>query len=912
MAKKETPAVKVAPNSKESEMMVLGCMLTSINGLNIAADLLEESDFYYPEHQTIFASLRLAYCSDKPADIHLIAEDLKRQEKLEGIGGISYLTTLAQYAGTSAYIEEYASLVREKALLRRMINASQIIEKNALSDPPDVQVVLDDAQSRFFQISQTAQNNSGITIKEILSGAKAESRMPFLKELEERQHRFQERGPDQPAITGVPSHFIDLDKMVNGFSPSNLYILASRPAMGKTALALNICEQICFRNRIPVGVFSLEMSAAQLLHRTICSQSEVESEKIQTGSLNGTEYQRVVAAINEMQKHIMVIDDQPGLKITDIRARARRMKETHNIGFLAIDYLQLITGSGAMRSMENRQIEISEISRMLKNLARELNIPVFCCAQLSRRVEERQGHRPMMSDLRESGCLTGDAEIQDADTGQIYTIQELAKRPVQQPINVWAIDSNFKLGRFPLKKAFHSGKKIVYELKTKSGRSIKASANHPFFKLEGWTRLDQLKIGDRIGLPRHLHANRKDSALSQDELTLLGHLLGDGCILPKQPYHYTTSDLANIQVVKDTSQKLFGIQAKVTPQKNWYHVYLPSPTHLTHNKQHPITNWFDQLKIDRVRSYEKKIPSAVFCSQANDTALFLRHLWATDGSISIKKIKNRSPGASIYYASSSHGLARQVQNLLLTLGVHSSLRTVPSKKGYRNMHHVDIEGSHNQQIFLSTIGCAGKRGEQIPVLLQNLKNIRPNPNLDVIPKEAWPTIIRSAKDRKNLSWRDICQKLEMSYGGSSLFRSGISRSRMMRLHSILQDEMILNLATSDVYWDSIASITKLGEEEVFDATVDDVHNFVANGLLVHNSIEQDADVVMFLLRREYYDPYDKPGMAEIIIAKNRHGGVGSVHLAYRKEIAQFANYTPMSSGNEASQTNKQAFSAFSP
>jgi replicative DNA helicase len=402
---------KVAPNSKESEMMVLGCMLTSVNGLNIAADLLERSDFYYPEHQHIFASLRQAYCSEKPADIHLIAEDLRRQGLLDSAGGISYLTTLAQYAGTSAYIEEYAMLVQEKAILRRMVHAAQTIEHTALSNPPDVQVALDDAQARFFQISQKVQNNPGITIKEILSGAKAESKMPYLKELQERQHRFQEKGPNQSTITGMPSHFLDLDAIINGFAPSNLYILASRPAMGKTALALNICERICFSNRVAVGVFSLEMSASQLLHRMICSRSEVESEKIQTGSLNGVEYQRVVAAINEMQKHAMVIDDQPGLKITDLRARARRMKEIYNIDFLMIDYLQLITGSGTMRSSENRQMEISEISRMMKHLARELNIPVFCCAQLSRRVEERHGHRPMMSDLRESGSIEQDSDV---------------------------------------------------------------------------------------------------------------------------------------------------------------------------------------------------------------------------------------------------------------------------------------------------------------------------------------------------------------------------------------------------------------------------------------------------------------------------------------------------------------------
>lgn len=699
MSKKSIES-RVPPNSKESEMMVLGCMLTSVNGLNIAADSLEETDFYYTEHQTVFNSLKTAYCADKPADIHLIAEDLKRQNRLESIGGIQYLTTLAQYAGTSAYIEEYATLVREKAILRRMVYAAQTIEKSALSEPDDVHAALDEAQARFFQISQSTQTSLNMTVKDLITGAKAESGLPYLKELQERQQRFQERGPNDPALTGIPTHYMDLDKILNGLVPSNLYILAARPAMGKTALALNISEQVCFRNHIPTGIFSLEMSGAQLLHRLICSQSEVESEKIQTGSLNGSEYQRIVAAANAMQKHAMVIDDQPGLKITDLRARARRMKETHNIGFLMIDYLQLLSGSGTLRSNENRQNEISEISRLLKNLARELNIPVLCLAQLSRRVEERQGHRPMMSDLRESGCLTGDAEIQDAETGQLYTIRELAERSHQTPIKVFAVDSQLKIGMHTLTKAFYSGRKKVYELKTKSGRAIKASANHPFLKLEGWTPLEQLKPGSRIGLPRQLDSTCSALNLPRDELAFLGHLLGDGCILPSQPYHYTSSDLTNIQTVKETSYRL---------------------------------------------------------------------------------------------------------------------------------------------------------------------------------------------------------------------KSGISRERMHPLHSLLQDPELLQLASSDVYWDEITSITELGEEDVYDATVEGVHNFVANGLIVHNSIEQDSDVVMFLLRREYYDPYDKPGMAEIIIAKNRHGPVGSVNLTYRKELAQFANYTPMpSQGSPPAKSNAQAFSAFGP
>ncbi|HEY4255067.1 MAG TPA: replicative DNA helicase [Chlamydiales bacterium] len=402
---------RVPPNSKESEMMVLGCMLTSVNALNVAADILDAIDFYYTEHQTVFVTLQAAYRADKPADIHLIGEELKRQGRLEAVGGISYLTLLAQYAGTSAYIEEYVDLLKEKSILRRMITAAQNIERSALGEPGDVRLALDDAQSQFYQISQSSQNHLGVTLKELISGAKAESKMPFLKELQARQQQFLEKGPNEPGITGIPTHFVDLDKMLNGFMKSNLILLGARPAMGKTAWAINVAEHMCFRNKIPVGIFSLEMSADQLLHRIICSQSEVESQKILTGSLSGTEYQRIVAATNMMQKHTMIIDDQPGLKITDLRARARRMKEAHGIGFLVIDYLQLITGSGNSRSQESRQVEISEISRMLKNLARELNIPVLCLAQLSRKVEERQGHRPMMSDLRESGSLEQDSDV---------------------------------------------------------------------------------------------------------------------------------------------------------------------------------------------------------------------------------------------------------------------------------------------------------------------------------------------------------------------------------------------------------------------------------------------------------------------------------------------------------------------
>lgn len=398
------------PQSKESEMMVLGCMLSSIQALNIGADALSPLDFYYPEHKIIFETLQSAFKQDKPSDLLLTAEELKRQDKLTSVGGLNYLNSLVGYAGTSAYIEEYCEVIKEKAVLRRMISTCKEIEKTALEEPDDVYASLDDAQAKFFSISQTASSSTWIHIKDILSGVKTDHKTPFLKQLQEKQEKFKIHGKEEQALEGIPSLFLDLDKMLGGLGKSNLMILAARPAMGKTALALNIAENVCFKLGMPVGIFSLEMTADQLVHRLICSQSEVESHKLKQGSLSGHEYQRVVAAVHGMQKGHMVIDDHPGLKISDIRVRARRMKEAHKIELLVIDYLQLITGGTSKSSAENRQNEISEISRLLKTLARELNIPIICLSQLSRKVEERPGHRPMMSDLRESGSIEQDAD----------------------------------------------------------------------------------------------------------------------------------------------------------------------------------------------------------------------------------------------------------------------------------------------------------------------------------------------------------------------------------------------------------------------------------------------------------------------------------------------------------------------
>lgn len=401
---------KSPPHSKEAEMMVLGCMLSSIDAVNAVVSVITENDFFFNEHRLIFACIQTFFNNDHLCDVHLVAEELKRRTQLHSVGGVPYLTTLVQYAGTSIHTEEYAEIVASKALLRRMITTARNIEREAYTDPKDVFSALDQAQQQLFVVGQNNRRAHAKMIGELLRGKTHKEGLSFIDLLQKKQEVYQTRGPEDPGITGLSTGFFDLDKIINGMGRSNLTILAARPAMGKTALLINIAESVCFKSKLPVAIFSLEMSSEQLVQRIIASQAEVDSEKIRTGSLSGEEFQRIVETVAILEESPLFIDDQPALSISDVRSRSRRLKEAHDIDFIVIDYLQLLSGSGSVRSQENRQNEISEVSRMLKNLARELYVPLLCAAQLSRKVEDRQGHRPMMSDLRESGSIEQDAD----------------------------------------------------------------------------------------------------------------------------------------------------------------------------------------------------------------------------------------------------------------------------------------------------------------------------------------------------------------------------------------------------------------------------------------------------------------------------------------------------------------------
>ncbi|MBI4125034.1 MAG: replicative DNA helicase, partial [Deltaproteobacteria bacterium] len=622
--------------------------------------------------------------------------------------------------------------------------------------------------------------------------------------------------------------------------------------------------------------------------RLLCSRAEVDSYKLRGGFLAESDWPKLTRAAGVLSESPIFIDDSPVLTVLEMRAKARRLKKEKGLGLLVVDYLQLVRSG---HRMESREREIAEISRGLKALAKELHVPVVALSQLNRGLENRQDKRPMLSDLRESGCLTGDTLITNAKTGEQVSIQQLAERDRQTPFPVFAVDENYRVRPYHLVKAFSSGKKKVFLLKTRSGRKIRASANHPFLRIDGWKPLDQLQPRDAIALPREMAPLQPEKFLSDNELILLAHLLGDGCILPNRPYHYTSGDWENVETVQKAAKKLFGIEGRVVMQKNWWHLYLPSPYHLTHNVRHPITNWYRKLGIDPVHSWKKRIPRNLMQAPQEDIALFLRHLWATDGNFSWKLLRGRKKAGYIYYASSSEILACQVQHLLLMLGIHATLREVPSAKGYRCMYHLYVEGAEEQLKFCERVGIAGCRRVLVPEVIAALQEIKQNKNVDVIPARAWKTVIEPAKERMGIGWREFSQRLGMSYCGSTLFKHGISRARMVRVARALpNDETLLHLAHSDIFWDKIHSITELGMEEVYDATVEGAHNFAANDIIVHNSLEQDSDVVMFIYRDEMYNSESpEQGKAEILVSKQRNGPTGKVNLAFLAKYTRFDN-----------------------
>lgn len=644
-------AMRVPPHNLAAEESLLGAMLLSKDAIATAVELVDTDDFYKPAHGHIFEAVASLFSAGEPVDPITVAEELNRAGLLDGVGGPATLVSLQASTPATSNAARYAKIVEEHSLLRRLIRVAGDIAELGYELPDDVTKAVDLAESMVFQVAQRRVTDSTAPIRDLLGGTL------------DRLEQLYERGD---ALTGVPTGFIDLDALLSGLQPSALIVVGARPSAGKTAFALGIASHVALTAERPVMFFSLEMSHLELTQRIICSEARVDSTRMRNGRLNESDWTKINSAIGRLAEAQLWIDDNPQLTVMEIRAKARRLKSrVGDLGLVVVDYLQLMTGRS---NAESRQVEVSEISRGLKILARELECPVIALSQLSRSLEMRADKRPMLADLRESGCLTADTQIAaiDPDTGgtRRITLGQLLSAG-ERDVPVWTLDEHLRFVPGVMTHVFSSGIKDTFELRLASGRVVAASANHPFLTVDGWVPLGDLAVGDRLA------------------------------VRPTGP---------------------------------------DDPT-------------------------SKTIPPEV--------ATYLDK-------------------------------------------------------------------------------AAAERGLDAGVLLAE--------------------------------------------AGASGARAGVARRALRQVTEKVDDAWLHDLVEADVLWDTVSEIVPLGPKPVYDATVVGTHNFVANGIVAHNSIEQDSDVVMFIYRDDIYNE-DSPdrGTAEIIVAKHRNGPTDKVRLAFLGHHTRFEN-----------------------
>ncbi|AIY49025.1 replicative DNA helicase [Mycolicibacterium fortuitum] len=677
-------------------------------------------------------------------------------------------------------------------------------------------------------------------------------------------------------LPSVPVRCVEVD------NAAHLYLAG--PAMVPThnsTLGLDFMRSCSIKHRMASVIFSLEMSKSEIVMRLLSAEAKIKLADMRSGRMSDDDWTKLARRMSEISEAPLYIDDSPNLTMMEIRAKGRRLAQKADLKLVVVDYMQLMSSG---KKYESRQQEVSDFSRSLKLMAKELEVPVIAISQLNRGPEQRTDKRPQVSDLRESGCMTANTRILRADNGAEVTFGELmatGERPL-----VWSLDEHKNMVARPMTNVFYSGHKEVFKLRLASGREVEATANHPFMTIDGWVPLGELAVGDRLATPRRIPEPVHTERMHDSEVVMLAHMIGDGSCVKRQPIRYASVDEANLVAV-EISALHFGVTAVRDdyPAAGVTTLRLPAPYRLTHGKRNPIAAWLDRLGLFGKRSYEKFVPKEVFALPDDQVALFLRHLWATDGSV---RWDAKAGQARIYYATSSRRLADDVTQLLLRVGVHARIKRA-KKPGYRDCWHVLIYGWDNQRRFVAHVGVNGERGIKAREVLAHLEDAKCNPNLDTVPKEVWQQV-KSALSREGMTHRQFAAAMGTKFCGSTMWKHAPSRSRLHRAAAVLNDPELHHLALNDVFWDEIVEITSIGEHDVYDGTVPGTSNFVAQGITAHNSLEQDADMVLLLHRPDAIDREDpRGGEADIILGKHRNGPTANITVAHQLHFSRFTN-----------------------
>ncbi|MFX0539055.1 replicative DNA helicase [Ornithinimicrobium sp. Y1847] len=861
------PEERLPPQDVAAEQSAIGSMLLSKDAIGECSELVKPQDFYRPAHERIYEAVVDLFGRGEPVDAITVADELTKRGELARVGGTAYLHQLIAMVPTAANAAYYAEIVAERAILRRLVEAGTRIVQIGYGGG-DVEEIVNEAQAEVFAVADRRGGEDYHPIGDLLQATS-----------DEIEHNASSTGE----MVGVPTGFTDLDELTNGLHPGQMVIVAARPAVGKSTFALDVARAAAIKHKMPTVVFSLEMSRTEITMRLLSAESEIPLQNMRKGNMRDRDWTRLAETQGRIHDAPLFIDDSPNMSLMEIRAKCRRLKQRHNLKMVIVDYLQLMSSG---KRVESRQQEVAEFSRALKLLAKELEVPLIALSQLNRGPEQRTDKKPQMSDLRESGCLTADTRVLRADTGAEVTLGELhASGATDVPI--WSLDESLRYVRRHLTHVFPTGRKPVFRLTLTSGKTVTATENHPFLTYDGWKQLGDLRTGDRLAVPRHVPApERHEPWEDDDHLVLLAHMLGDGSMLRRQPLRYASVDEENLRAVTSAALS-FGVVAVRDEYEaaRCTTLRLRAPFRLARGRRHPIAEWLDGLGVCGLRSHEKFIPEQVSYASKRQIALFLHHLWATDGSVTVNRAQS---GGRVYYASTSRRLVDDVSRLLLRFGISSRIKAVP-KQGYRDVFTLDISGADSQRRFLQEIGVFGGRSASAAALLKIIRDREAQTNVDTVPREVWGDV-RKLLAEQGMSHRDVQAALGTQYCGSALFKNAPSRERLGRIATVLDSADLELFAVNDVFWDAVKSIELVGIEDVFDATVVGTHNFVANGIAVHNSIEQDADVVILLHRESLYERESpREGEADVIVAKHRNGPTDTVVVAFQGHYSRFTN-----------------------
>jgi replicative DNA helicase len=848
----QAPQIGAAPpHSIEAEQSVLGAVLLwdgALYGLVIEEGLRPE-DFYRDRHRLIYESMLALYQESQPVDPLTVTEHLRSRGELENAGGQAEVDGLTGAVPAVGNALRYGRIVREHALLRRLLAKTYEIQTAVLNRTEQPNVLVELAERGILEVAHDDRTKDFRQVGEVL---------------EVEIDKWQRLSREGIALTGTPSGFGDLDEITGGFQPGNLIVLAARPSMGKSALVTNIAENVALHpdRPQPVALFSLEMSEAELAQRFIASQATIKGDDLRKGRLKDErKWKRVLDTATRYDKAPLFVDDSSDIGILEIRAKARRLHQQTDggLGLIIVDYLQLMRPDP---TIDSRVQQVGEMSRGLKILARELGVPVIALSQLSRAVESRSAtdKRPMLSDLRE--CVTGDTLVCVAD-GRRVPIRDLVGT---QP-EVLALDDRDQIVRAHSDLVWPVGTRDVFTVRLASGRRIRATADHRIRTGGGWSTVGELTTGDRVALASRIPEPAEPVRWPDEHVVLLGQMIGDGSYLSGQPMRYTTASEDNSAAVT-TAAESFGATVKRYRGRGSWHQLLVSGNG-TRWAPRGVNAWLRQLGIFGQRSHEKRIPAEAFRLGDRQVGLLLEHLWATDGCLWVGARADGRPLTRIAFGTSSRGLADDVAALLLRLGIVARIVEAPGPE--RPMFQVTVTGSAQQRRFLDRVGAFGPRRKHENDLRALLASTKGATNVD--------------------THRAMAATRGTSYGGSAHFAFAPSRVVVADYAAALEDAELTALLDAEIFWDRVVAVEPAGEEEVFDLTVPGPSCWLADGIVSHNSgqIEQDADLVMFIYRDEYYFPEttEHPGEAELIIAKHRNGGLGTVHVSFQSEFPRF-------------------------